>query len=323
MVKLIIQIPCWNEADTLSQTLKDLPKSIEGVDVIETLVIDDGSDDQTVEVAKREGVDHIVRFSRHRGLACAFMAGLDASLKLGADIIVNTDADNQYYGGDIEKLVRAIFEKKADIVVGNRRVETIEHFSWIKKKLEKIGSWAVTVLSGVKILDAASGFRAFSKEAALRMNVISDFTYTLETLIQAGQKQLRIEVVDVKTNKRLRESRLIGNIPTYLIKSAITMVRIFTFYQPLKVFFYAGFLLFGGGIFLGLRYLHLQFFAVSGGEHFASLLLSVVMLVMGFFLFMMGILGDQIGANRHLIEDTLLRVKRMELEKREKREKSE
>jgi glycosyltransferase involved in cell wall biosynthesis len=323
MVKVIIQIPCWNEQATLPQTLKDLPKFIEGVDILETLVIDDGSDDLTVEVAKKHGVNHIVKLNQHRGLAHAFSFGLDTSLKLGADIIVNTDADNQYCGEDVEKLLKPILEHRADIVIGNRNVETIKHFSWIKKKLQKIGSWVVKVLSGTEVLDATSGFRAFSKEAALRMNVISSYTYSLETIIQAGQKQLRIEFVDVRTNKKLRASKLMPNIFTYLIKSAITIFRIFSFYQPLKVFAYAGSFLFGCGIFLGLRYLYHQFFISSNEEHFASLFLCIAMLIMGFLLFMMGILGDQIATNRYLLEDTLLKVRKLELNHNKREEQEE
>ncbi|MCP4651954.1 MAG: glycosyltransferase family 2 protein [Candidatus Omnitrophica bacterium] len=317
MVKLIIQIPCWDEQDNLKDTLNDLPREIQGINSIETLIIDDGSSDNTIKVAKKAGVNHIISLNRHKGLARAFLSGLDTALKLGADIIVNTDADNQYKGEDIERLVRPILENRADIVVGNRQVETVEDFSWIKKRLQKIGSWAIKVLSGINVLDATSGFRSFSREAALGINVISKYTYTLETLIQAGQQQRRIEFIEIKTNRSKRKSRLVRSIPSYIGKSIVTMVRIFSFYQPLKIFCYAGSILLSLGILIGGRYFWLQFFDHSGNEHLASLFLCITLLITGFFLFLMGIIGDQISANRHLLEDIQLRVRKIELRKRE------
>lgn len=313
MLKVIIQIPCWNEENDLPGTLRDIPKKIKGADIVETMVIDDGSTDNTVSVARSAGVNHIVSLAKHQGLARAFMLGLDSALKLGADIIVNTDADNQYKGSDIERLIEPILTEKADLVVGDRCVYKIKHFSWIKKKLQKIGSWTVKKLSGVDVPDAVSGFRAFSREAALKMNVISNYTYTLETLIQAGQKQLKIKFVKIETNPKSRESRLITHLHSYLVKSAVTMLRIFTYYQPLKVFFSLGAGFFFSGSLLGIRYLYFQLFVPSNGEHFASLFLCVILLILSFILFMLGFLGDQIATNRHLIEDVLLRIRKAEL----------
>lgn len=313
MVKLIIQIPCLNEEKTLPLTLRDIPGQIEGVDVIETLVIDDGSTDRTAEVAKEHGVNHIIRFKQRKGLASAFMTGLEYSLQMGADIIVNTDADNQYRGEDIPKLVKPILDGEADIVIGKRDIDSIEHFSLVKKKLQRIGSWVVRLLSETEVKDATSGFRAYRREAALQMNVLSSYTYTLETIIQAGQKQLVVKSVDIGINRKLRESRLIKSIPHYLAKSAVTMLRIFTLYQPFKVFTWLGGFIFSLGVVLGLRYLYLQFFGMKGAEHFASLILTAVFLIMGFNFFVLGLLADLIGSNRRLIEDILLRIKKYEM----------
>ena len=231
-MKLIIQIPCLNEELTLPETLKDLPKSIIGIDSIEVLVIDDGSTDRTVEVAKEHGVHHVLRLTNNKGLAKAFIYGINHALHLRADIIVNTDADNQYFGGDITKLIQPILSKKADIVIGNRQVETIRHFSPLKILLQKLGSWTVRRLSGTTIPDATSGFRAYSKEAALQMNVISDFTYTVETIISAGNKNLAIEHIPVRTNEKLRESRLFPSIQVYLRRTLVTMLKVYSMYRP-------------------------------------------------------------------------------------------
>ena len=239
-MKLIIQIPCLNEELTLPETLKDLPKSIIGIDSIEVLVIDDGSTDRTVEVAKEHGVHHVLSLTNNKGLAKAFIYGINHALHLRADIIVNTDADNQYFGGDITKLIQPILSKRADIVIGNRQVETIRHFSPLKILLQKLGSWTVRQLSGTTIPDATSGFRAYSKEAALQMNVISDFTYTVETIISAGNKNLAIEHIPVRTNEKLRESRLFPSIQVYLRRTLVTMLKVYSMYQPLKVFTIAG-----------------------------------------------------------------------------------
>ena len=252
-MKLIIQIPCLNEEQTLPETLKDLPKSLNGIDDIEVLIIDDGSTDRTVESAKEHGAHHVLRLTNNKGLAKAFIFGISHSLKLGADIIVNTDADNQYFGGDIEKLIRPILDKRADIVIGNRQVETISHFSPIKILLQKLGSWTVRQLSGTTIPDVTSGFRAYSKEAALQMNVISDFTYTVETIISAGNKNLAIEHTPVRTNKKLRESRLFPSIQVYLRRTLVTMLKVYSMYRPLKLFTIAGGTIFLIGFAIGCR----------------------------------------------------------------------
>ena len=312
MIKLIIQIPCYNEEETLPVTIKDLPRFIEGVDVIETLVIDDGSTDRTIEVAEKLGVDHIIRFNKNKGLARTFTAGLDAALKCGADIIVNTDGDNQYKGEDIPKLIKPILENKADIVVGDRCVNDIEHFSYIKKILQGIGSWGVRQLSGTDVADTTSGFRAYSKDAALRLNIVSPFTYTLESIIQAGKKHMKVVHVPVRTNEPLRESRLFKSIPSYIQRSIVTIIRMYTMFQPLKVFFYVGTTLFSLGSIGVLRFLY-YYFTAGGVGHIQSLIVSGVLIMLGFMLLMIGLVADIISFNRRLIEDTLYRVRKMEL----------
>ena len=310
MTKLIVQIPCLNEEKTLPYVLRDIPQRIDGIDEIETLIIDDGSTDRTTEVAKDNGVNHILCHKKRKGLAKAFMAGLDESLTLGADIIVNTDGDNQYSGGDIEKLVRPILSGEADIVIGSRNIDNIIHFSWMKKKLQRIGSAAVRILSGTEVDDATSGFRAFSREAALRINIISSYTYTIESIIQAGQKQLTIQTIDIKTNEKLRESRLIRGVTDYIGRSVMTMIRVFTLYQPLKVFTWLGGIVFSMGVIIGFRYLYLQLFGDQDDEHLASLVLSAVLMITGFNFFVMGFLADLIGSNRCLIENILSLIKK-------------
>lgn len=312
-MKLIIQIPCLNEEQTLPQTLADLPRYIDGVSEIEYLVIDDGSTDRTVEVARTNGVHHIVRLTNRKGLAEAFMAGLDACLKLGADIIVNTDGDNQYRGADIEKLVRPILERKADMVVGDRQVENIAHFSPLKKRLQKIGSWVVRHVSETNVPDATSGFRAYSREAALRMNVISRFTYTLETIIQAGKKNIALSHVRINTNGKLRESRLFSSMPAYIKRSVSTIFRIYAMYEPLKMFAISGTIIFTPGAVLALRFLYF-FFTGDGNGHIQSLILSAVLMIVGFQITMIGLVADLIGGNRRLIEDSLYRIKKLELQ---------
>ena len=313
-MKLVIQIPCYNEEEVLPTTLRDLPKSINGVSDIEVLVINDGSTDNTAGVARENGVKHIVTLKRRRGLAVVFASGIDASLKLGADIIVNLDADHQYRGEDIEKLVRPILEKKADIVIGNRKIEEIKHFSWIKKKLQRMGSRIVRYLSGLDIPDATTGFRAYSREAAIKLNVISEFTYTLETIIAAGNKGIAVENVEVSTNPQLRKSRLFKSIPEYIARSIATLVRVYTMYRPFKVFMRLGGLVFFLGFLVGLRFLY--FFIVNKGAtgHIQSLILSAVLLIVGFQIMLLGMLSDLIASNRRLVEDTLSKVKRMELD---------
>ena len=311
-MKLIIQIPCLNEEHSLPKTLEDLPKQIEGIDSIETLIIDDGSTDKTVEVAKNQGVHHVLQFTNNKGLAKAFIAGINQSLKLGADIIVNTDADNQYFGGDIVKLIQPILKKNADIVVGDRQVETIRHFSPIKVFLQKFGSWVVRQLSGTEVPDATSGFRAYSRDAALQLNVVSDFTYTIETIISAGKKNLAIAHVPVKTNTKLRESRLFPSIRVYLQRSLVTMLKVYSMYRPLRLFTLAGGTTFLLGFAIGCRYLFFFFMGQTEG-HIQSLILSAILLIVGFQIIMMGIAAELISVNRQLLEDIQVRIKKDEL----------
>ncbi len=311
-MKLIIQIPCLNEEQTLPLTLKHLPRKISGVDEIETLIIDDGSTDKTIQVARENGVNHIVKFTNNKGLAEAFTAGLDACLKLGADIVVNTDGDNQYNGNDIEKLIRPILKGEADYVVGDRQVNGIHHFSKTKKTLQVLGSWVVKQVSNTDIPDATSGFRALNREAALHMNVITKFSYTLETIIQAGKKNLAVTHVPISTNEKLRDSRLFKNIPAYLKRSVLTIFRIYTMYEPLKTFLRIGGIIFGTGFIISFRFLY--FFIIGyGGGHIQSLILSAVLMMIGFQVIMIGLVADLIGGTRRLIEDTLYRVKKIEL----------
>ncbi|MBN1540995.1 glycosyltransferase family 2 protein [candidate division KSB1 bacterium] len=311
-MRLIIQIPCYNEATTLPTTLRELPQKIEGVDEIEILVIDDGSTDGTSEIARQNGVHHIVRMTKNQGLAKAFTAGLDACLRLQADIILNTDADNQYAGSDIPRLIQPILEGRADMVVGDRQTNGIQHFTWTKKRLQHLGSWVVRQISGTQIADATSGFRAFSREAALQMNVLSRFTYTLETIIQAGKKNLAVVDVPIRTNQQLRKSRLFSSNCSYIKRSIATMTRIYTLYEPLKTFSYIGTLIFGSGFLVGLRFLYF-YFTEGGVGHIQSLILAAVLLIVGFQVFVIGLLADIIGFNRQLMENTLYRVRKLEI----------
>ncbi|MFW6160837.1 MAG: glycosyltransferase family 2 protein [Acidobacteriota bacterium] len=315
-MKLIIQIPCYNEAKYLPVTLKDLPEKIKGIDQIETLVIDDGSSDNTAEVARREGVDHIVQFRKHRGLAAAFAAGLEACLLHGADIIVNTDADNQYKGEDIPKLIEPILRGEADIVVGDRQTQSIKHFSWIKKKLQKMGSFIVKVLSRSDIQDAPSGFRAVSREAALKINVLSDFSYTLETLIQAGHIGLAVKSVPIRTNEKIRDSRLITSLFGFLKRSGATILRSYTMYKPLKIFLILALIFFILGMIPGVRFLYFIYIGEHQG-HIQSLILTAILLITSFLLAVMAVLSDLIASNRKLIEEILKRIRRIESERKD------
>ena len=316
MPKLIIQIPCLNEAETLPETIAALPRTLAGVDEIEFLIVDDGSDDGTADVARGLGVDHIVRFPQNQGLARAFSAGVDAALKLGADIIVNTDADNQYEAQDIPALIEPILAGRADMVVGDRGPADLEHFSPSKRVLQFYGSWAVRGLSGTKVPDAASGFRAFDRRAALRLNVISEFTYTLETLVQAGKKQLAVAYVPVRT-RQTRPSRLFRSIPDYLRRSFVTLVRIYSLYEPIRVFWTLGSVMVGVGVLLGLRFVvYSLLFGPQGLVQ--SLILASALTVVGVQTILMGLIADLIASSRSLTEDTLLRVRKMELRLGEK-----
>lgn len=313
-MKLIIQIPCYNEADTLEIALNDLPKQLEGIDEIEYLIINDGSKDKTVEVAQKWGVHHVVNFKQNKGLARGFMAGLDGCLRNGADIIVNTDADNQYCAQDIQKLIDPILKGEADYVIGARPIDQTEHFSWIKKKLQHFGSWVVRKASNTDIPDAPSGFRAMSRECALRINVVNDYTYTLETIVQAGRERFAITSVPVRTNGELRPSRLFHSILGYVKKSMLTILRAYMMYKPLKFFS----LLSLAPILVGLIYIfRFIFFALQGfgGGHVQSLILGSTLLIVGFLTFMIGLVADVISANRRILQDTQYHVRKMELTK--------
>lgn len=316
-LKLIIQIPCYNESETLAVALAELPRTIPGIDVVEWLVIDDGSVDSTSDVARENGVDHVVRHPENRGLAAAFRTGIDACLEHGADIIVNTDADNQYCADDIPALVAPIVAGSAEIVVGARPISDIKHFSPVKKMLQKLGSWAVRVASRTDIPDAPSGFRALSRDAAMRLNVFNDYTYTIETIIQAGQKNMAIISVPVRVNADLRPSRLVKSIPSYVNRSLVTILRIFMTYKPMRFFMFPGLISFGFGVLVGIRYLYL--YAVEGGQgHVQSLILTAILLLAGFQLAIFGLLAEIMGNNRKISEDIQWRVRRLEYDSRDR-----
>ncbi len=313
-MKLIIQIPCFNEAETLEIALNELPKKIEGIDTIEYLIINDGSKDSTVEVAKSWGVNYIVDFKTNKGLAKGFMAGLDACLRNGADIIVNTDADNQYCGADIEKLVRPILEGKSDIVIGERPIDSTEHFSPLKKKLQHFGSWVVRKASKTNVPDAPSGFRAYSREAAMRMNVVNEYTYTLETIVQAGRNKMAISSVPIRTNEELRPSRLFNSMLGYVKKSMLTILRALLMYRPLICFTTIGGILFLGGFAVGVRFLYYLFSGDSNG-HVQSLILASTLMLSGVSTFVVGLQADIIAANRKLLEDIQYHVRKMDYDR--------
>lgn len=310
-MKLIIQIPCYNEAQTLEIALNDLPKQIDGIDEIEYLIINDGSQDNTVEVAKNWGVHYVVNFKTNKGLAKGFMAGLDACLRNGADIIVNTDADNQYCGEDIEKLVRPILNGESDIVIGERPIDKTEHFSPLKKRLQHFGSWVVRKASKTDIPDAPSGFRAYSREAAMRMNVINEYTYTLETIVQAGRNKMACTSVPIRTNGELRPSRLFSSMFGYVKKSMLTIVRAFMMYRPLYFFSVIGSIISIVGIGLGVRFLY--FMAIGQGNgHTQSLILASMMIILGVMTGIVGLQADIISGNRKLLEDIQYHVRKLD-----------
>lgn len=311
-MKLIIQIPCFNEEQQLPGTLADLPREVAGFDTVEWLVIDDGSSDRTIEVAREGGVDHVVKLTNNKGLAAGFQAGLDAALKLGADVIVNTDADNQYYGGDIPKLVAPIVAGEADMVIGDRQVETIAHFSPLKVALQRLGSWVVRQASSTNVPDTTSGFRAYNREAALQMVVVSKFTYTLETIIQAGKLLVAIDDVAIRTNPKTRESRLFPSMGAYVRRNSISIFRIYAQYEPLRVFWSAAAVM--GVIALAVwgRFL-VSWIQGEGAGHVQSLILGAVLFMAAMLLFALGVIGDLLAAQRTLSQRTFERVRRIEL----------
>src|SRR5437764_9311586 len=310
-MKLIVQIPAYNEESTIAQPLRDVPKRIDGFTAVETLVIDDGSGDNTAEAARKAGATHLVQLRNHRGLSAAFVAGIDAALRLGADVIVNTDADNQYAAADIAKLVAPIVRGSAEVVIGDREIAKSPHMSGIKKSLQRLGSWTVGKASGIRVGDVTSGFRAFSRDAAMQINVFNPFTYTLETIIQAGNRNLGVQSVPVRTNAPTRPSRLYRGLGTYLRKSIATIFRIYTIYKPLKTFFTIGALLLLAGSALRIRFLW-AFTHGDRGGHIQSLILAAVFLIVGFQTMLIALIADLISVNRRLSEEVLIRVKRLE-----------
>lgn len=310
-MKVIVQIPCFNEESTLPQTLADIPRQIDGVDRVEVLVIDDGSTDGTSDVARRHGADHVVRHARNQGLGRAFRTGLDASLRLGADIVVNTDADNQYAGSAIPALIRPILEGRAEIVVGDRRTDQVAHFSPGKKRLQRLGSLVVRELSGTSVPDAVSGFRALSRSAALRLNIVSTFSYTIEMLIQAGKERMAVSSVPVAVNPQTRESRLFRSVPQFLLQSLATMVRTYTMYKPLRVFTFLGLTLLVVGVLPVARFLFF-YLQGQGNGHVQSLVLGGALVVVGFVSLLIGVVADLIAFNRTLLESLLEKVRRLE-----------
>ena len=318
MPKLIIQIPCLNEAETLPATLAGLPRAIPGIDVIEVLVIDDGSRDGTADVARAAGVEHIVRLRRNKGLAAAFAAGIDASLKQQADFIVNTDADNQYPGREIPKLLQPLLNGDADIVIGDRNIVEVRHMSWRKRQLQRLGSWVVRQVSGTSVPDTTSGFRAYTREAALRMTIVSEFSYTLETIIQAGKKRMAIAHVAVATNPRTRQSRLFDSVFSYIKRSAATIVRIYAMYEPLKIFSYMGAAIVAVGFLICVPFVitYLRDPRLAAGRNLQSIILGAVFMIVGFQVLLIGLLADVISANRKLLEDLVYRVRGLETPER-------
>jgi len=310
-MKLIIQIPCYNEAESLPATLRQLPEEVEGFDAVETLVIDDGSVDGTAEVARREGADHVIRLSPNRGLATAFVAGLEACLERGADVIVNTDADNQYCADDIPRLARPILEGRAEMVVGARPIDSIEHFSWTKKQLQRLGTWVTQKLSDTDVQDAPSGFRAISREVARRLQVFNSYTYTLETIIQAGREGIPVLSVPVRVNGETRPSRLVRSVGSYVKRSALTLFRFFVVYKPMRFFGYLAALVFGIGFAIGLRFL-IFYIGGYGEGHVQSLILAALLMGSGLLLAVVAMLADLVSVNRRLLEKINWRLGKLE-----------
>ena len=319
LIKLIIQIPCYNEGKTLGVTLSELPRELPGIDKVEWLVIDDGSTDRTAEVAKEHGVEHIIRHPKNLGLARAFVSGLEACLDRGADIIVNIDADNQYCADCIGDLIRPVLDKQAEIVIGARLIDEIKHFSKTKKVLQKLGSWVVRLASGTDIPDATSGFRAFSRDAAIRTRVYNRYTYTLETIIQAGQRGMNVTSVSIRTNENMRPSRLIRSIPSYILKSILIIIRIFVVYRPFRFFFTIGTLLMLLGTLIGIRFLW-YYFTASGQGHIQSLVLASILIGIGFQTIMVAFIADLLSVNRRLVEDIRYQTLKNNIEKSDVKE---
>jgi glycosyltransferase involved in cell wall biosynthesis len=313
-MKLIIQIPCLNEEETLPATLQDIPRQIEGLDQVEILIIDDGCTDRTVEIARRLGVDHVLSFPANRGLGYAFAAGIDFCLRNGADIIVNTDGDNQYHGGDIPKLVKPIIEGRAHLVIGDREPEKIAHFSFIKKKMQSLGSRVVSRLAALRVPDVASGFKAYSREAAMRLTYSTDFDHTVDHVIQAGRKKIITVTVPIRTNEKLRESRLFSNFGVFITHSLSIMVRVYSSYRAMKIFTAAGLVFMSVGFLIGLRFLYFLCFTDQHHLHVQSLILAAILLLAGFQMILTGIVADLINASRGVLEDVSYRLRRMELE---------
>jgi glycosyltransferase involved in cell wall biosynthesis len=313
-MKLIIQMPCLNEAGTLGIALQALPRAVPGFDQVEWLVIDDGSTDGTAEQARSLGVDHVIRHPVNRGLAAAFMTGLDACLRLGADVIVNTDADNQYEAADIPQLTAPVLAGQADMVIGARPIEETEHFSRVKKKLQKLGSWAVRVASKTDVADAPSGFRAISRETAMRLNVFNAYTYTLETIIQAGVSNLRVVSVPIRTNPDMRPSRLVKSISSYVRRSLLTILRVLVIYRPVVFFAWPGVLLGVFGLAATVRFLYFYFVLGAGSGHVQSLVLGALLIILSALMFMVALLAEMITANRKLMERIHLRLQQVEFQ---------
>jgi glycosyltransferase involved in cell wall biosynthesis len=311
-MKLIIQIPCYNEAGVLAHTIQSLPRSIPGIDTVETMIVDDGSSDGTDRVAEAAGIDHVIRLPYHLGLASAYVTGLEAAIERGADVIVNTDADNQYRAEDIHQLVEPILSGRAQLVIGDRGVGTLASFSPAKRLLQILGSWVLARASGLRTPDATSGFRAITREAALRTLVLNEYSYTLETLIQAGAHRVPVEYVPVRTNPQTRPSRLMRNIPHYLVNSTATILRAYTLYRPLRVFTTLSIILLLVGVALGLRFLYFRY-TNQGGGNIQSVILSAVFLIVGFQVFLIGLVADLIGFNRKIQEEVLYRLRRLEM----------
>ena len=311
-MKLMIQIPCLNEEQTLPATLKDIPTQIEGIDSIEIVIIDDGCTDRTVEIAREHGVQHVLSFAANRGLGHAFAAGIDYCLQAGADIIVNTDGDNQYYGGDISKLVVPILEGRAELVIGDREPAKVKHFSFVKKTLQLVGSRVISRLAGLEVPDVASGFKAYSREAAMRLAMSTDFDHTVDHVIQAGRKRIPTVSVPIRTNDKLRESRLFSGVTQFILRSLQIAVRVYSTYGAMAIFSTVGFATIMAGVALGARFLYFYLFTEFHDLHVQSLILAAILMLAGFQMVLTGIVADLISGSRGVLEDVSYRLRRME-----------